>query len=52
MGEDPSQSEYYQVHLDVPEAELKVLPPSPMPDGLEDLTGDDLHPVARGEQPE
>jgi hypothetical protein len=52
VDEDPSKSEFYTVYEDVPEHELKVRPPSPMPDGLEGLTSDDLHPVARGEQPE
>jgi hypothetical protein len=52
VDEDPSASEYYRVHEDVPEEELKIRPPSPMPDGLEGLTSDDLHPVARGQQPE
>ena len=52
MDEDPSASEYYEVHENVPEHELKVMPPSPMPDGLEGLGDDDLHPVARGQQPE
>lgn len=52
MNEDPSASPYCEVHEDVPDHELKINPPSPMPDGLEGLTSDDLHPVARGEQPE
>lgn len=30
-------SRYYEVHTDVPEAELKVTPPSPMPAELHGL---------------
>lgn len=52
MDEDPASSPYYEVHEEVPEHELKVRPPSPMPEGLEGLTSDDLHPLARGERPE
>ena len=50
MAEDPAQSPYYEVHHDAPEYELKPEASSPMPEGLEDLTSDDLHPVARGER--
>jgi hypothetical protein len=50
VEQDPSKSEYYRVHKDVPEEELKIHPPSPMPDGLEGLTSDDLHPLASRER--
>jgi hypothetical protein len=52
VEEDPSRSEHYRVHHDVPEHELKVQPPSPMPQEVEGYPDDGVHAVEGGQLPQ